>query len=83
MTANVGFEGKDLKQLSHGLILTQKLPKKRFRPTFSDDKNLVTAVSIDDNPSSNVDYYIRWGTPRTTSSAVVDSFKLLLPDSFV
>ena len=34
LTANVSFEGKDLKQLSPGLVLPQKLPKPAFQTHF-------------------------------------------------
>ena len=34
LTVNVSFEGKDLKQLSHGLVLPQKLPKPAFQTHF-------------------------------------------------
>ena len=54
--------------------------KQRFGPTFFDNKNFVTAVSIDEDLSTNVDYYVRWDIPRTNSSAVVDSLKLLPKD---
>ena len=69
--------------MDFGLLNTKSYQNIKFTPTFFDDENFVTALCIGDDPHLDSDYYIRWGTPRTTSSAVVDSLKLFLPDSFV
>ena len=60
-----------------GLLGITSYQNIQFRPTFCDNENFATAVSIDDGSSMIADYYIEWATPRTISSAVVDSLKHL------